>query len=126
MRKTDVVVTPTTPADVDQFCKDKLPFRIRAVTGRVNGEIKGIGGVTTLPDGTLVAFLEASEDDCKRYPVALHRAARRFLADMEARGIHRIVARLDSTRDAAGRWLERLGFKPTSVVDGETYYTWQR
>src|SRR3990167_7521406 len=106
-----VQVKPTTADDVREFFPEALPWRIKALTGRVGGQIKGIGGMAVLPDGTLAAFLEASEDDCRRYPITLHRAARRFLADARAQCVRKIMAKCDTGRVAAARWLERLGFE---------------
>ena len=44
-------ITPTTGEDVKAFFPRLAPFRIRAVTIRVDGTIYGIGGYTTLPNG---------------------------------------------------------------------------
>lgn len=114
---------PTTPEDVASFIKEPLPYRIRAITGTVDGEIKGIGGLAYLPDGTAVAFLEMAEG-AERYKVTLHRAALRVIEEAKARGVRKIVAQADLTRDTAERWLDRLGFAPVEV-DGERVWIWQ-
>lgn len=124
MKSSRVVVTPTTAEDAREFLTE-LPWRIQAVTGRVDGEVRGIGGITMLPDGTCAVFLEASEEDCRKYPVTLHREALKFLAAAKARGIRKLVAQVDSSREAAIRWLERLGFEYAGMVDGEVVYIWQ-
>jgi hypothetical protein len=113
-----VDVSPTTPGDVQRFLR-QLPWRIRAMTAKVDGQIKGIGGVALLPDGTAIAFLEASEDDCKRYPLTLHRTAKKLFDDMKGR---KIVAILDHEREAAPRWLARLGF---AQHDDTVWVRWQ-
>lgn len=119
------VISATTPDDVRDFFPKASPWRIKAITGRVDGHIKGIGGVAFLPDGSRMVFLEASEEDCKRYPVTLHRAAKQFLSEMQGQGVSRVVARVDTRREAAVRWLERLGFECVWDSDGEVIYQWQ-
>lgn len=92
---------------------------------RVDGTIIGIGGVAYHSDGSTVAFIEASEADCKRYPVTLHKAALRTLADLKSKGVRRVIAKVDPSREAAGRWLLRLGFKRFTHIDGQDGYLWQ-
>lgn len=119
-----ITVAPTTQDDVEAFLQTR-PWRLKAVTGRVNGEIKGIGGIAFLPDGLAVAFLEASEDDCRRYPITLHRTAKAFLDDARGRGMRNILALVDSKREAADRWLKRLGFERIGESGGEVVYQWR-
>lgn len=120
-----VEITNTTAADVLEFFDHPLPLRIRAKTVRIDGEIKGIGGLAFLRDGTRVAFLEAAEDDCRKYRVTLHRIARVFMTEARAAGIKRMVASFDGKREASKRWLARLGFEPVQMCDGEVFYLWQ-
>lgn len=121
-----VTISPTTSDDVSAFFPQASPWRIKAVTGRVDGEIKGIGGFAFLPNGIVEVFLEASEADCKRYPLTLHRTATRFLTQAKEQGVSSIMARTDKSREAAPRWLERLGFKRVGEFDGEVVYLWQK
>jgi topoisomerase IA-like protein len=108
-----MTISPTTPADVEEFKHATPPYRIRAVTGRVDGRIVGIGGIAYLPDGTVAAFLEAT-DEARKYAVTLHKTALRSL-----KGYRKLVALCDPEIEAAPRWLKRLGFEP---VDGLEVY----
>lgn len=91
----------------------------------MGSKIIGIGGVTVTPDGTKAAFLQLSMEDAERFPITLHKTALQFIGELEASGVRRIVAICDEARPAAGRWLERLGFKPSGTVEGESIYLWQ-
>ena len=119
-------VTPTTIEDAKTFFPFATPCRIRALTIKIDGEIKGIGGYAILPSGDRWAFVSASEDDCRRYPYALQRAAHRLLKEMKSDGIRRIVASCDPKRGAAPRWLRRLGFNLTGHINGQDIYTYVR
>lgn len=118
-----IELRPTTQADVDEFLKRPSPYRIRAFTGWVDGEIKGIGGLAYLPDGTALAFLELAEG-ARRYAVTLHKAALRTIEEAKARGVRKIVAQADTSYSTAERWLTRLGFEPVEI-DGQKVYLWQ-
>src|SRR5438046_1497902 len=111
------VLTPTTPEDVLEFKQRTPPYRIKALTGRVDGRIVGIGGIAYLPDGTLVAFLEAT-DEARKHAVTLYKAAKQILQDAAASGHRKIVAIGDPEIDAVPRWLKHLGFEP---VDNGIY-----
>src|SRR5262245_1899887 len=100
---------PTLAADLAATGQDRLGFRIRAVTARVGDKIVGIGGLSFLDDGTVLAFCHLT-DAARRRKVALHKAALAALARAKASGIRRIVATADPEQPAAERWLERLGF----------------
>ncbi len=116
-------IRETKPEDVISLLHKPFPYRVRALTGLVDGEIKGIGGVAYMPDGTAVAFLHLAEG-ASRYAVTLHKAARRVLEEARNRGIRRIVARADIAIPAAERWLKRLGFEQVEI-DGEKVFLWQ-
>lgn len=120
-----VSIEPTTKEDVAEFFPDAPPFRIRALTARLDGEVIGIGGVTFRPDGIALAFLECDEEHCRKYPKRLHATARRVIAEAKAAGIKRIIAKADGAREKAAAWLERLGFKKIGEVDGEQVFEWQ-
>src|SRR5437762_2925276 len=117
-----VEITPTTPADVTEFFPKAQLWRIRALTARLDGKIIGIGGIATLPDGTMAAFLECEEEWARKYPLTLHKTALRVLADARLRGVRKLVAMSDDRRDAARRWLQRLGFEASTVLDGKQFY----
>ena len=124
MQKIELV--PCTAEHVQRFLPEPLPWRIRALTALAGDTIVGIGGLSVLPDGTMMAFLQVTEEDAKRYPVALLRAAKRTIQQAIDAGTRRIVAKVDDSREAAPRFLEHLGFVRCSDVDGETVYLWQR
>ena len=89
-------------------------------------EILGIGGLAMLPDGQTAAFLEVSEENAKKYPITLHKAARLILQQAKDLGLRRLVTRADTRREAAERYLQRLGFEFAGKDDGEVIYLWQQ
>lgn len=100
-----------------------LPHRIKATTALVEGRIVGIGGLGFRADGTVIAFVMMN-DHARRYPAAIHRAGlltMKMIRDMKLR---RVVAQADPEQPSAERWLERLGFRPTTIR-GETVWVWQ-
>lgn len=116
-------IRQTTQADVEEFLGRDLPYRAQAYTGRDGEDIKGIGGIAYLPDGTALAFLHLAKG-ANRYAVTLHRMAKTILAEAAQRGIRKIIARADPAQPTAERWLTRLGFEPI-MVDGERIWIWQ-
>lgn len=88
------------------------------VAGETEGRVVGVGGLTSLPNGQIMAFTELSASAAKS-PVALHRAALKVMAEAKERGIKRVYACADLARsEAAERWLKRLGF---THVEGDTW-----
>lgn len=117
-------IRPTTLADCEAFYGRELPYRIKAYTGLIDGEVVCIGGLGFPHDGT-IAFADMKEAVRQwPYAVELHRFARRVIAEAKAAGVNRIVARADASIEAAGRWLKRLGFEPLTS-DG-TLWVWRR
>lgn len=96
----------------------------RPIDGRLPGDQFGQAAVF-LEGGVPLAICAVRDNEgvaevglvlsarARRYPVSLHRTARRILAGLHAMGFGCIRAVPDSRRSAA--WLERLGFNP---VDG--------
>lgn len=121
-----LTITPTTPADVAEFFPRASPWRIQALTVRVDGAIRGIGGYYYNTDGTRVAFVEATEADCRRYRVALAKAAKRFFHEIEDQGVRRLDATADLKRRAAERWLLHLGFNEVARTGNKVFYQWRR
>ncbi|MCC6172073.1 MAG: GNAT family N-acetyltransferase [Gammaproteobacteria bacterium] len=105
-----MIVRPTTSADVTELTGEAPPFRIRAWSGVAGGRVIGIGGLAYMPDGTIVAFAHLTPE-ARAQKFALHRAALKLLAEMEAHGVRRLVATADPDFAAAERWLTRLGFR---------------
>lgn len=121
----NIEITPTTAADVAEFFPKASPWRIRALTTRVDGRIVGIGGYAILPNGVRFGFMQASEEDIRQYPVVLYRATRKFFEDIQEAGVTRFTATADKNREAAPRWLERLGFTFIGEIEGESVFQWQ-
>jgi len=126
MTRREVRLVPTTAAHCEAFFPEPLPWRIRAMTALKGDEILGIGGMAMLPDGQTAAFLEVSEENAKKYPITLHRAAKAILQQAKDLGLRRLVTRADTRRPAAERYLQRLGFEFAGNDDGEVIYLWQQ
>ena len=123
-----VIVRPATAEDFANYTASvfgevkPVPLRARAFAGVVDGRVIGIGGIGFAPDGTRVAFADLT-DEARKYPVALHRAAKMTL-DLAARlGCKRLIATA-SDHEHAVKWLLRLGFKHTrfSGIDSYVYH----
>jgi len=118
-------IRPTTRADCEAFYGKALPYRIKAYSGLIDGEVVAIGGLGFPPEGPAIGFADL-KDIARQWPYAveLHRFARRVIAEAKAAGVPRIVAKADTSIEAAARWLERLGFEP---LNGEgTLFIWRR
>ena len=118
-------IRPTTKADCEAFYGKALPYRIKAYTGLIDDEVVAIGGLGFPPEGPAIAFADM-KDVARQWPYAveLHRFARRVIAEAKAAGVPRIVAKADTSIEAAARWLKRLGFEP---LNGEgTLFIWRR
>lgn len=126
MTRPDVRLVPTTREHCEAFFPAALPWRIRALTALRGDEVIGIGGIAFPPEGQARAFLEVSEEMAKQYPVTLHKAAHAVLKQAQELGLRQLVTRADTRREAAERYLQRLGFEPAGEQDGEVVYLWQR
>ena len=118
-------IRPTTKADCEAFYGKALPYRIKAYTGLIDDEVVAIGGLGFPPEGPAIGFADL-KDIARQWPYAveLHRFARRVIAEAKAAGVPRIVAKADTSIEAAVRWLERLGFEP---LNGEgTLFIWRQ
>lgn len=111
-----VLLRPTRPDDLPHVIGEPLPWRIRALTGEVDGRVIGVGGLAHLPGGAVVAWA-ALTDEARHYKVALHRAGLRMMREAKTAGYKRVVASADPQSAAALRWLLRLGFDP--IDDGQ-------
>lgn len=104
------MIRPAVPADFDQF-GERPPARVKAWVMEHDGEVLGIGGLLSLPNGTWAGFLDLKAQAATRFPKSLHRAARAFLEEQRRVGVRCITATADlQASSAAERWLLRLGF----------------
>lgn len=117
-----VEIRPTVAADLPHLTADPLPWRIKAITGLIDGRIIGVGGIGFMPDGAVVALAQLT-DEARRHKVALHRAALKFLADVRASGVRDLVTMADSDIPGADNWLRHLGFEPIER-NGVRIYRW--
>ncbi len=113
-----VEIRPSVASDFAKFIDKPLPYRVRAITGLVGGEVLAVGGIAYLPDDTHGVFLLA-DARARQYPVALHKAGLMVLRIAKEQGIRKLVANPDTSIAAAERWLSRLGFKPLLQPDNE-------
>jgi hypothetical protein len=118
-------IRPTTRADCEAFYGKALPYRIKAYTGLIDGEVVAIGGLGFPPEGPAIGFADL-KDIARQWPYAveLHRFARRVIAEAKAAGVPRIVAMADTSIEAAASWLKRLGFEP--LTDEGTLFIWRQ
>lgn len=120
-----VVLRPATAADFAALTDEPLPWRVRATAAEVDGKLLGVGGLSFPPnaDGTVIAFVHTN-DEARKYPVAMHRAGLQTMATARQLRIRKVVALADKNIDRAAPWLERLGFKKM-IVKGEGVWVWQ-
>lgn len=120
-----VTIRPTIADDLPALTPEPLPFRIKAITGLIDDQIVGVGGIAYLPSGTVVAMAELT-DTARKHKFTLHRAAVKFLAEVRASGIREIVATADPCFPAAERWLRRLGFQQVNRPNADRQiWVWQ-
>ncbi len=119
-----VIIRPATRADFEGMLAEPLPYRVRAIAGEIDGELLGVGGLAFPADGTITAFLQAT-DKARQYPVSLHRAALMILSEARRLQIPRVVASAEDGIAPAKRWLARLGFLPEHF-DGQEVWIWRR
>ncbi|HJQ60828.1 MAG TPA: hypothetical protein VJ890_28245 [Vineibacter sp.] len=117
-----VVIRPATLADFRAYCGRTPSARCRAWIGVApDGGVLGIGGAVFLPDGARV-FLEASAE-ARRYPVALHKAARMVLTHLGRSGVPVVSMVVDHAWPRADAWARRLGFEPER--SGSDIWLWR-
>jgi RimJ/RimL family protein N-acetyltransferase len=112
------------PSDFDKFLTTPLPYRVRAWTGVVEGEVIAVGGIAYMRDGTHGAFMLAG-DDARQFPVTMHKTALTVLREARELGIRRLVTKAEPGVEAAERWLERLGFEPIIIDEDKVWVRWE-
>lgn len=123
MLRHTVEIRPATRADIDALLDEPLPYRVRAWAVERDGELLGVGGFAYQPRDVIAAFVIKAAG-AEKYPVALHRAGLKAMAEARRAGFRRVVALAQLGNEAAERWLARLGFKPL-MVDGERAWVWE-
>lgn len=117
-----VEIRPTVAADLPHLTAAPLPWRIKAMTGLVDGEIVGVAGIGFPLNGAIVAFAQLTPA-ARAHKFALHRAALRFLDECAREGIAEIVALPDVAVPGAESWLRHLGFTPLAR-NGQQVWVW--
>lgn len=120
----EVTIRPSRRSDVHLVSDEPLPWRIKALTGEIDGRVVAVGGLTFLPGGTVAAFA-ALTDEARACKVSLHRAGLRLMREAKESGIKRVVASADSKSEVAMRWLLRLGFEPVESDNERTTFVWR-
>lgn len=106
----NIEVRPATREDIFAFmgeCRQTM----KAFVAIHEGKPIALGGLAFIK-GRVVAFCDLGDDQAKRHPKTLHKAALGVMkAALDSR--HRyIFAERSETEPTAARWLERLGFRP--------------
>ncbi len=111
-----ISVRRATEADFLAFYGVPPPQTVLGYVGEVDGEIVAIGGLA-ISGGRAMAFFDAVRDMqfCK---IALHKTALKVMSDAARLGYRRVYAWKSEHYPGAGRWLQRLGFRP---VDDAVY-----
>jgi hypothetical protein len=93
----------------------------RAVSMVVEGRVLAIGGVAEV-GGVVKAWVLASDEARKRYPVSLHRAVKKALRWIEEDiGAAKIEVAVADGFKASRCWIERLGFVPAEAQFGDGF-----
>lgn len=104
-----VTLRPATAADVEAVAGDKPYHRLFALAGDVEGRTIGVGALIFRPDGVWASVVLM--DEARRFKAALVRCARRLLAEADAMGVRRLLAKPEPGREGAEALLTRLGFE---------------
>lgn len=96
------------------------PVRVMAIAGKVDGRVIAIGGVAFWPNGVRQAFADIGPE-ARQYPVTLHKAGLAVIDLARRYKVRQLRAVAAEPKEAAERWLLRLGFAPVEI-GGETNY----
>lgn len=100
--------TPNTPS--------APPVRVLAIAGKVDGRVIAIGGIAIRPNGVKQAFADIGPE-ARKYPITLHKAGLATIALAKKHGMRELRAVAAEPKEAAVRWLLRLGFTPVEGTD---------
>lgn len=116
-----VIVRPARRADLAAFYGAGWPT-LKANVMEIDGRIVAVGGIARR-NGRRVAFFDLDEEG-RRHPIAIGRAARRFLqAEAVCCNGRPVFAEADRAEPGAVRWLTSLGFRPLAGQEG--VFRWQ-
>jgi N-acetylglutamate synthase-like GNAT family acetyltransferase len=118
-----LVIRPTVPSDLPHLTDQPLPFRIKAITAEIDGRVVGVGGIGFMPNGAVVGLAQMT-DELRAHKFALHRAARKFMAEIASSGIRELVTLADQDIAGSENWLRHLGFEPVTR-NGVKVWQWQ-
>ncbi len=116
------ILVPASPADFAELAARSPntpaapPVRVIAIAGKVDGRVVAIGGVAIWPNGMKQAFADIGPE-ARNYPVTLHKAGLAVIELARKHKIRQLRAVADEPKEAATRWLLRLGFKPIEGTD---------
>jgi RimJ/RimL family protein N-acetyltransferase len=111
-------IRPATHADLVAFYGKPPSQTSRSWVGVVDGTVLAVFGLV-YKRGRPAYFFSDLAPEARRYRIAIMRAARMMLDQM---GQIPVPAFADPGIPAAGRFLERLGFRFIGEVDGQMVY----
>ena len=119
------VIVEATNNDVRRFYNGYInrPWQGKAVKkGRI---VLGMGGVSVFDDGTIMAFMDLTEQ--AKTPIVF-RHVLQYLNALAKKGAEPVLAAADASVPRAEDFLTRLGFEPTESFDpdGKRIWIWQR
>lgn len=118
----DIHIRPFRPEDAAHDGK-VMTWDCWGSTAEIDGKAAACGGLHRF-DGKLWVFFEVTDERARR-PHLLHRQALALLTAAAAHG-EPIYAHRDRRQPSSGRWLLRLGFRPTGSTHlGYEVYAWQ-
>jgi len=119
-------VLPRVESQLTRPCDVKLYLRGPAFIVRVDEEFAAAGGVIPILPGVGEVW-SILDDLARRYPLSLHRHAKRFIQSCIASNIwHRLQAHVREDNLIARKWIQYLGFHKEATLPlmgplGETY-----
>lgn len=118
-----VSLEPATAEDFERLVGGRPAARARAIAAKLGDELLGIGGFLYMPDGAVWASMLVQPAG-RKYPAAIFRAGVLAMRVARRLGLREVLASADPNESAAGRFLERLGFRFFGVINDERVYRW--
>lgn len=124
-----IVLRPATIEDVVSYVGELPNVRLRAWAGLMDGRVIGIGGLAYLPNGSVLAFINAEPEARLCAKVSIYKAAKRAIAWALDHGLREINAIKSDDIEAAERFLVKLGFRDAGrgvfVMDTDRGAEWR-